>query len=204
MNRLIVMAVIASVAGLAAPLKAGDLPFFAFKNRTAAQSKRALSARSTGVRLTAQLTEEPRLLPGPLLETLPTSGSFLRAQVPPPAPAAEGEAPAMPAPQIIPDGAPMTEAAPIALFDCVKYKDLHNVHPCAVTKIVAVKDPRACCDPCSCCEPGCVYIQICVPPCGSCKFEVKRRDHSKVEWDYGDYEVEVTSKNGVVYVDYDD
>ena len=91
------------------------------------------------------------------------------------------------------------------LYPCVKYEDLHNVHPCAVPKIVAVRDTRKrCCDPCSCCcKPGCVYVKICVPPCGCPKISANR-DHTKVEYDYGDYEIEIKSKNGVVYVDYDD
>jgi hypothetical protein len=93
----------------------------------------------------------------------------------------------------------------IELYPNVVYGDLHNIHPCAVKTIVAVKDPRCCPHPCRCCKPGgCVYIQICVPPRGPFKYEVKRRDYSKIEYDYGDYEVEITSKRGLVYVDYDD
>lgn len=95
------------------------------------------------------------------------------------------------------------QALPVLeLYTHVKYEDLDNVHPRAIKKIVAVKDPRTPCVPCA--EPSCVYIEICVPPCDRFKFEVKRKDHSKVEYDYGDYEVEITSKRGVVYVDYDD
>ena len=45
---------------------------------------------------------------------------------------------------------------------------------------------------------------ICVPPTGRFEYDVKRRDYSKVEYDYGKYEIEITSKKGIVYVDYDD
>jgi hypothetical protein len=91
----------------------------------------------------------------------------------------------------------------IELFPCVTYEDYGHIHPCAVRTVVAVKDPTCCPDPCGCCQPGCVYVEICVPPCGPYKYEIKRRDHSKIEYDYGRYEVEITSRNGVVHVDYD-
>lgn len=95
----------------------------------------------------------------------------------------------------------MSGAAPIALFDCVKYKDLRNVHPCAVEKIVAVADP--CPDRCNACGPQCVYVRVCVPPC-EC-YETKcRRNGNKLIMDFGDYEVEITSARGIVVVDYDD
>jgi hypothetical protein len=92
----------------------------------------------------------------------------------------------------------------VELYPHVRYKDLHNIHPRAVKKIVAVKDPRFNDKICGRCAPPCVYIMICVPPSGHFKFEVKRKDYSKVEYDYGDYEVEISSKKGIVTVDYDD
>jgi len=92
----------------------------------------------------------------------------------------------------------------VELYDRVEIDDLDNVHPQAVKKIVAVKDPCAKRNVCGSCTPPCVYVMICVPPCDKFKFEVKRSDHSKVEYDYGDYEVEITSKDGIVEIDYDD
>jgi hypothetical protein len=51
--------------------------------------------------------------------------------------------------------------------------------------------------------PGCVYVEVCVPP-GPCR-DVKVKDGgAKIELDYGDYEVKVTASRGVVTVDYDD
>lgn len=114
----------------------------------------------------------------------------------PPAPAAEEAGPQ-------PNGAIPVQADPIVLYPCVKYSDPDDIHPCAVRMLVAVKDPRETPPQCECSTPACVYVEICVPPYECKKFEVKRKDHSKVEYDYGDYEVEITSKNGVVYVDYD-
>ena len=91
------------------------------------------------------------------------------------------------------------------LFHCVRYEDLRNIHPCAVTKIVSIKDPCWKPDPCSCeCQVApCVLVKICVPPCGCPKVRVTRNG-SKVKFDYGKYEVEISSKNGIVKVDYDD
>lgn len=125
------------------------------------------------------------------------------------------------------ESAVVVESAPIELFSCVEYEDKHNIHPCAVTKIVAVKHPgkkkchsgflglscgkcNLCCDTCdscgscdSCCEPACVYIQICVPPCDCADVKISRNG-TKVKYDYGEYEVEIKSKDGIVKVDYDD
>lgn len=109
-----------------------------------------------------------------------------------------------PAPGAETKGGEAAPAEPITLYPNVRYKDLHNVHPCAVKMIVQVKDPCAP-KPCGCCrpEPKCVFVEICVPPSGCRKIEISR-DGSEVEYDYGHYEVEIKSKNGVIVVDYDD
>jgi hypothetical protein len=90
--------------------------------------------------------------------------------------------------------------AQVALYDCVKYKDERNIHPCAVPMIVSVPDP--CAGPCDC-GPRCVFVKICVPPCGCHEVKCKRHGE-KLVYDFGKYEVEVTSRRGVVVVDYDD
>lgn len=103
----------------------------------------------------------------------------------------------------VPDAPPAAEApahdagpAPIALFPCVKVEDTDNIHPCAVPIIVSVADP---CNPCC----GCRYVQICVPP--DCCPEIKTsRNGRKVEYDYGEYEVDIKSKKDVVVINYDD
>lgn len=100
-------------------------------------------------------------------------------------------------------GAPAA-GAPVQLYHCVKYEDLHNIHPCAVPKIVAVPDP--CPQPCGCCRPcapRCVYVKICVPPCGCVKIK-RSKCGRKIKYDYGKYEVEIESRKGYVKVDYDD
>ncbi len=91
----------------------------------------------------------------------------------------------------------------IELFHCVKYKDLDEMAPCAVPKIIQVKDPCACDDPCNCCGPKCVYIKICVPPCGCERVRV-RHGGDRVRYDYGEYAVDVRVKKGYIEVDYQD
>lgn len=111
------------------------------------------------------------------------------------------------APMAVPGSEPVPAAgSPITLYHCVRVKDECNIAPCAVPQIVMVKDPCAVCDPCNrCAAPKCVAVQICVPPCSECPPRVTcRRDGEYVSYDYGKYRVEITSRNGVVTVDYDD
>lgn len=127
---------------------------------------------------------------------------------PPPAPAAEGSS-VPPAP--IPEGAlpsvgkapvPMT-SGPIELFPCVKYKEKDEMHPCPVEMIVSVKDPCACDDPCDCCDTKCVFVKVCAPPCGCPEIKCSK-DGNRVKYDYGKYGFTLTSRKGVVTVEYDD
>jgi hypothetical protein len=90
--------------------------------------------------------------------------------------------------------------ATVTLYDCVRYKQTRNIAPCAVPMIVSVPDP--CAGPCDC-GPKCVYVQICVPPCGCAEVKWKRCG-DKLVYDFGKYEVEITSRRGVVLVDYND
>ena len=100
--------------------------------------------------------------------------------------------------------APQAAGSAIALYPNVRYKHTHDIAPCAVTKIVKIKDPCAP-KPCGCCAPPprCVYVAICVPPCGCAKVH-SHRHGSRVTYDYGKYKVKITSKRGVVTVSYDD
>lgn len=92
--------------------------------------------------------------------------------------------------------------APIPLFTRVKYVDKREAHPCAITKIIKVNNPcisrKA--RKLSCTE-DCVYIEICVPPCG-CENVKCRRHGDRVRYDYGKYKVDVRVKNGFIVVDY--
>ncbi len=91
------------------------------------------------------------------------------------------------------------DAAPEPVFTNVKYVDKKKMQPCAVTKIIRVNDPCACDD--GCCGPKCVYIAICVPPCG-CEDVRCRRDGDRMRYDYGKYAVDVRVKKGYIVVDY--
>lgn len=85
------------------------------------------------------------------------------------------------------------------LYTNVRYKDLRNIHPCAVPKVVMVPDP--CADPC--CGAACVPVQICVPPCGCERVKVSKGGN-KIKYDYGKYQVEIRVKRNHIEVDYDD
>lgn len=86
------------------------------------------------------------------------------------------------------------------LFTRVKYTDLHEKYPHAVSKIITVKNPSR---RDGCCEPDTVCIEICVPPCG-CE-EVRCRSFgNRIRYDYGKYAVDVRIKRGYIQVDYQD
>ena len=109
-------------------------------------------------------------------------------------------APAVPiGPAAFPAG-PHSGFGGFPLFPRVEVEDRHHIHPCAVPTIVQVLDP--CADACDSCGPRCVYVEICVPP--GCPDIKVRRHGRKVKYDYGDYKVVVTSRDGYVKVDYDD
>lgn len=99
----------------------------------------------------------------------------------------------------------------VELFHCVEIEDPDHIAPCAVPKIIMVPDPCACRHHCGCCDTKCVAVKICVPPPNPCACgcgaheEVKiRKGGRKQKYDYGEYSVEVTVKDGYVKVDYDD
>ena len=91
----------------------------------------------------------------------------------------------------------------VELFHHVKYKDHDEIAPCAVPKIIKVKDPCACHSACDCCEPKCVSIKICVPPC-ACEDIKVSHDGDRIKYDYGEYAVDVRIKKGYIEVDYQD
>lgn len=129
---------------------------------------------------------------------------------PPPAPGANGKA--APKGPKVPMGnsykrkmkpAPQGKGRSVQLYRNVKYKDLDEVAPCAVPKIIRVPNP--CYKPCSCCcpqQPRCVYIKVCVPHCGCAEVDVE--DDGDVELDYGEYAIDVRQKDHYIEVDYQD
>lgn len=90
----------------------------------------------------------------------------------------------------------VVEAAPtITLYTNVRVRDAKNIHPCAVPKIVQVKDP---CD--ECCK---VFVEICVPPCAN---ETVRcfRNGNRIRFCYGEHSVDVVTRRHDVVVNYND
>ena len=93
-------------------------------------------------------------------------------------------------------------SGPVGLYPRVKLEDCHKIAPGAVPVIVAVKDPNICRKHCRCCLPQCVYVQVFVPPCPLLRVKVNKHG-DEIELDYGKYEVDIDSENGVVEIDYD-
>lgn len=148
--------------------------------------------------------EGPRLVLGRGIDlSMPRLVSFRQgAVVPEPVPVVGGAA--LSGPVLVMDSLPVPyEVGECELFPCVKYKDCRKIAPCAVPMIVSVKDPCACKTVCnSCCEPKCVNVKICVPPC-DCPDVKITRNGNRVTYCFGCYAVHITSKNGIVVVNYD-
>jgi len=155
------------------------------------------------------LTAGPQLLavvdyetppPAPALNSVPPEPMPPVASAAPPTIVSVPEA--APPGQMAAGGPPLPLAPVPVLFPRVKYKDRHHIAPCAVPMYVAVRDPCEKHDRCSCGPPKCVLVEICVPPCGSPKITSKH-DGARVRYDYGKYAVNITSRHGVVVVNYD-
>lgn len=139
---------------------------------------------------------EPRS--GRLISLLQSSPTLL-GQVDLPMPA-----PLSPVPEVQYSG-PVTAmpvmASSAELYQNVRYRAERNIAPCAQPIIVQIPDPCAC--KTACCPTPCVNVQICVPQCG-CPCVKVTRCGDRVSYDYGKYEVIVTSARGKVFVDYRD
>jgi hypothetical protein len=139
-----------------------------------------------------------KILPGApgYLVSYQGAPTLISVIAPPPAPGAGGKQAAAKPDEAKPKG---------GLFKCVVVKDWDHIAPCAVSKIVCIVDPCWKPSKCGCCapkKPRCVQVKICVPKCGCPKVKVSK-DGRKVSYDYGKYEVELKSKNGKIYIDYD-
>jgi len=94
-------------------------------------------------------------------------------------------------------------ASPAIQLHPARYRDLRNIHPCAVKTIIQVKDPCYRYRPLrDCGPPPMVFIEVCLPP--GCPRITGTRDMGHVKYSYGKYQVEITSRMGRVVVDYDD
>jgi hypothetical protein len=118
-----------------------------------------------------------------------------------------GSPSALPLPEATPGfvaaGSPPMQLAPAPpLFRKVKYIDRRHIAPGAVHMYVAVRDPRERHERGLSGPPKCVLVEICVPPYGMPKI-TSRHDGTRVRYDYGQYAVNITSRHGVVVVNYD-
>lgn len=87
----------------------------------------------------------------------------------------------------------------VPLATCVQVEDECNIAPNAVPVIVAVRDPNMCVHETI---ERLVYVQIFVPQCRLRDLQVSPC-RTRVSLDYGRYEVDIKSGNGVIVVDYD-
>jgi hypothetical protein len=87
----------------------------------------------------------------------------------------------------------------VPLATCVRVEDECNIAPNAVPVVVAVRDPNTCGHQC---QERIVFVQVFVPPCPPRSIRVTPC-HSRVQMDFGQYEVDIKSRDGMIFVDYD-
>jgi hypothetical protein len=87
----------------------------------------------------------------------------------------------------------------VPLETCVRVEDECNIAPNAVPVVIAVRDPHMCVHET---QERLVYVQICVPPCPLRDLRVSPC-RTRISLDYGRYEVDIKSANGMIVIDYD-
>ena len=87
----------------------------------------------------------------------------------------------------------------VPLATCVRVEDERNIAPNAVPVIIAIRDPNMCAHETI---ERLVYVRVFVPPCPLQSLQVSPC-RTRVSLDYGRFEVDIKSGNGVVLVDYD-
>ncbi len=92
---------------------------------------------------------------------------------------------------------------PVQLETCIRIKDPDHIAPGAIPTVVAVRDPHLCRHKCKCCAELVVYVEVCLPPCPPRKIRISPCG-TYVCMNYGKYQVELTSRNDLITIDYDD
>ncbi len=160
--------------------------------------RKILACALLGMAVMADASNGAERQPVRLISLLQNSPTLL-SQVDLPMPA-----PLSPVPEVQYSG-PVTAMpvmpATVELYQNVRYCRERNIAPCAKPVIVQIPDPCACKS--ACCPTPCVNVQICVPQCG-CPCVKVTRCGDRVCFDYGKYEIIVTSGRGRVCVDYRD
>lgn len=90
----------------------------------------------------------------------------------------------------------------VVLEPHVVIKDACEVAPHAVPVIVAVRNPHLSRFGSRGCVESLVYVEVLVPACPPQRVRVSPCQ-TKIRMDFGRYEVDITSRNGVVEIDYD-
>jgi hypothetical protein len=129
----------------------------------------------------ASLTAPPESATYPPLA--PPSGSFLPG--PPDGATGHGPPPVVLPPPVAPG---------VELYPHVRVKDPGRAHPLAVKTLIEVPDPRRLC-------PA-VLVEVCLPPCDLRRYRQSLRG-DRIVYDFGRHEVVITSRRGVVTIDYD-
>jgi hypothetical protein len=123
-----------------------------------------------------------------------------------PPPAAEPEV-LLPTPRLSNDGQlrPGMFVTSAELYPRVRVKDADDIHPHAGPAIIAVLDPhrdrRARHAQHTGPNLGLVFVKIFVPPHPPRSVKVK---HEEIELDWGEYEIQIESEDGVVEIEYED
>jgi len=115
--------------------------------------------------------------------------------------------PVIPQYPVIPQPAPVIYEVgqivdcPVPLASCVRVEDECNIAPNAVPVVVAVRDPSL--PPWHAgCSEGVVFVEVCIPPCPLQSLVVSPC-RTRIRMDFGHYQVDLKSKNGMVIIDYD-
>ncbi|MFO1003643.1 MAG: hypothetical protein U0936_25195 [Planctomycetaceae bacterium] len=87
----------------------------------------------------------------------------------------------------------------VPLATSVRVEDECKIAPNAVPVVVAVRDPKMCTHDVM---ERVVFVQVFVPPCPPRSMEISPC-HTRVKMDFGMYEVDIKSKDGLIVVDYD-
>jgi hypothetical protein len=87
----------------------------------------------------------------------------------------------------------------VPLATCVRVEDECNIAPNAVPVVVAVRDPKMCVHDV---VERVVFVQVFVPPCPPRCIHISPC-HTRVTMDFGMYEVDIKSKDGMIVIDYD-
>ncbi len=157
-----------------------------YRSRTRyTQTRRPIVASRPGVSFSVSFgntAPQPRPVyaPQPVLEVPPAPGSF----------------------EHLPHQIGEIVTCDVALEPHVVIKDACEVAPNAVPVVIAVRNPHLGRYRSRGCVESLVYVEVLVPPCPPQRVRVSACK-TRVRLDFGQYEVDITSRNGRVEIDYD-